>query len=395
MIRSIATALLVASVALAGCDGSQPDRSGTAGTAAVPPTTAPVASGGGSGSGVAGAATTLPLGRVGRLDAVQFVGGSGIGWAVGQGTILATSDGGRRWGRVWRGAAQLRDLDFVSARTGWALGDGLLLGSSDGGQHWQRLGQPRSGPLRRVHFASALQGWGVAGGSDQAGQGPMLAQGATTLVHTSDGGQSWSVLAAPAPPQSVCFTSPGDGWLASGTRVWRWSGGGWGARPSFTLPVAAGGPAYLAELQCARPDAAWVRFSGGGAAAGHIPYALYASSDGGGHWRGVLAEQATLGVVLGLPAGPGSYPGPFSLIDPQRALLLSPTPPAGTVGAVMVAGRRLQRLAEIPGRVLSAPLSVSFASATRGWAVGSDSAGHAVIVATSDGGHHWQPQLTL
>jgi photosystem II stability/assembly factor-like uncharacterized protein len=39
------------------------------------------------------------------------------------------------------------------------------------------------------------------------------------------------------------------------------------------------------------------------------------------------------------------------------------------------------------------PLSVSFASATRGWLVGADTAGRAVILATADGGRSWHSQL--
>jgi hypothetical protein len=49
-------------------------------------------------------------------------------------------------------------------------------------------------------------------------------------------------------------------------------------------------------------------------------------------------------------------------------------------------GSRLRRLPDIPGITLFMPRSVSFASATRGWAVGTDLAGRAVLVATSDGG---------
>ena len=412
--RLLAGTALVVAVALAGAGGawsglvSRPAPSLTglspASSAPAPPTTAPApassapaSSATATNSGAAGSpTTTLPLGRIQRLDAVQAIGGSGTVWAVGTGTILATSDFGRTWARVWRGAAELRDVDFVSASVGWALGDGILLGTVDGGQHWHRLGQPRAGPLRRVHFASPTQGWGVAGGTAQKDQGPMQAQGATTLVHTTSGGRTWSALAAPAPPQSVCFTAPDDGWLASGTRVWRSVDGGrrWGSRPSFTLPAPTDGLPAFAELQCAAPGAAWVRVDAGDAAAGHRPYALYASGDGGAHWRGVLGEPGTLGSLLGLPAGPGSSPGPFSVIDPSRAFLVSPTPAAEATGAVLVSqGSRLRRLPDIPGSTLSRPLSVSFASATRGWVVGSDTAGRAVLLATSDGGRSWQSQL--
>jgi hypothetical protein len=111
----------------------------------------------------------------------------------------------------------------------------------------------------------------------------------------------------------------------------------------------------------------------------------------------VLGEPGTLGSLLGLPAGPGNSPGPFSVIDPSRAILLSPTPAAEATGAVLItqAGSRLQRLTDISHMTLStlSPSSVSFASATRGWVVGTGGAGRAVILATADGGRSWQSQL--
>jgi photosystem II stability/assembly factor-like uncharacterized protein len=222
----------------------------------------------------------------------------------------------------------------------------------------------------------------------------MLPSGQTRLVHTTDGGRTWSTLAAPAAPQSICFTSADDGWMASGTRVWRSTDGGrsWGRSPSFTLPVPSGDPPFRAELQCARPSAAWVNFSGGGAAAGHSAYALYTTRDGGSHWRGVLAEGGTLATELRLPAGPGSAPGPFSVIDPSRAFVLSPTPAAGSVGAVL-AGDRLSALPAIPDGRLRVPLSVGFASPTLGWVAGRDAAGRAVLLGTGDGGRSWTRQL--
>jgi photosystem II stability/assembly factor-like uncharacterized protein len=365
-----------------------PASSGATATSGAPATTgAPVAGGGTPPS------TTLPLGKLTSLEAVQVT-GSGSAVVVGRDTILATRDGGHTWARVWRGDADLRDVNFSSAATGWALGDRTVLATVDGGQHWEELPEPAQGTLRRVHFVSRGEGWGVAGGGTQSGEGPMVPTGATRLVHTTDGGRSWSSMGAPAAPQSVCFTSPADGWMASGTRVWRSTDGGrsWGRSPSFTLPVTGGGPPFQAELQCARPSAAWVRFSGGGAAAGHSPYALYTTPDGGGHWRGVLAEGGTLATALRLPAGPGSYPGPFSVIDPARAFLLSPTPAAGSIGGVL-AGGQLSAVPDIPDSSLREPLSVGFASVTDGWVVGRDAAGRAVILATSDGGRHWTRQL--
>jgi hypothetical protein len=82
------------------------------------------------------------------------------------------------------------------------------------------------------------------------------------------------------------------------------------------------------------------------------------------------------------------------VIDPARAFLLSPTPAAGTVGGVLVSGGgQLVRMPDIAGTSLLEPASVSFASATRGWAVGKDAAGRAVILGTTAGGRTWTRQL--
>jgi photosystem II stability/assembly factor-like uncharacterized protein len=355
-----------------------------------PPTTTPATT------------TTLPLGRIRTLNAVQVI-GPGSAVAVGDGAILATGDRGRTWTRLWSGAANLRDVDFSTATNGWVIGDGTALATTDGGQHWRPLGEPGQGTLRKVHFVSPREGWGIAGGTDlSAGPGalpvgPVQPVGATRLVHSADGGRSWSTLASPSPPQSVCFASPRDGWVASGTSVWRSTDGGrgWGAGPSFTLPVAAGGPAFQAELQCADGGAAWVRFTGGGAALGHIPYAIYATVDGGANWRGVAAEGGTLATELRLPSGPGSYPGPFSVVDASTAVMLSPTPAADSTGVAIATrgGGKLTTLPAIAGARLLEPSSASFASATTGWVVGRDRAGRAVILATADGGRHWTGQL--
>jgi photosystem II stability/assembly factor-like uncharacterized protein len=138
-----------------------------------------------------------------------------------------------------------------------------------------------------------------------------------------------------------------------------------------------------------------VRFTGGGAAAGHIPYAVYATVDGGAHWRGVAGEAGTIGPELGLPAGPGSYPGPFSVVDASTAVLVSPTPAADSTGVAIATGGgvKLTALPAIPGASLLEPSSASFASATTGWVVGKDHAGRAVILGTADGGRHWTVQL--
>jgi photosystem II stability/assembly factor-like uncharacterized protein len=393
-VRSIATVLFAAAVALTGCTAHSTNHpaAAPAPVPSPPPTTTPHTTLNPPVAVPAAPTTTLPFGHVQRLNAIQAI-GTTTAFAAGTGTILATSNGGHTWARVWQGAQELNEVGFVTARTGWALGDAILLGTVDGGQHWRQLGQPSVGPVRQVHFSSRTQGWGVAGGSDRPVEGSIPT---TTLVHTSDGGRTWTTLHAPAPPQTVCFTAPDDGWLASDRGVWRSTDGGRSWRPSFSLPVVANEPPFFAALQCAAPGAVWVRFDSDDHYAGHSPYALYTSGDGGAHWRGVLS---TLGAVLTVrvpgAVAPGSYPGPFSVIDPQRAFMLAPTPAAEVTGAVLISqgGSRLRRLPDLLGTTLFTPRSVSFASPTRGWVVGADLAGRAVLLTTTDGGHSWHSQL--
>jgi photosystem II stability/assembly factor-like uncharacterized protein len=410
LIGGVALALCVTAGGVAGASLALVRQGAPVGQVAQPPTTRTVPPTTSSRSAISppttvgstSTTTTLPLGRIRSLNAVQVTGPSSA-VAVGDRTILATRDRGRTWTRLWSGAANLREVDFSTAMTGWAIGDDAVLATGDGGRHWRRLREPSQGVLRKVHFVSPTEGWGIAGGSDtSAGPGalpvgPVQPGGATRLVHSTNGGATWTSLPSPFRPQSVCFSSPRDGWVAAGTRVWRSTDGGrsWGSKPLFSLPVPGGAPGFQADLQCADGGAAWVRFTGGGAAAGHVPYAVYATVDGGAHWRGVAAEAGTLGAELKLPAGPGSYPGPFSVVDASTAVLLSPMPAADRTGVAIATrgGVELTALPAIAGASLLEPSSASFASVATGWVVGRDHAFRAVILGTVDGGRHWTVQL--
>src|SRR3989442_921675 len=102
-------------------------------------------------------------GFVPALAAIQMV-GPRLGWAVGSHAIFATTDG-TRWTKQYASTEEFVGVDFISATTGWAVATRTLLGTSDGGRTWRQLGEPRA-PIRSIHFASATQGWGIAGGSD-------------------------------------------------------------------------------------------------------------------------------------------------------------------------------------------------------------------------------------
>jgi len=113
-------------------------------------------------------------------------------------------------------------------------------------------------------------------------------------------------------------------------------------------------------------------------------------------WRTVMAEPGTVGNELpGVPAGPGSYPGSFSVVDPSTAVFVGDTPPA-TGQTTMIAtngGATLKTTGEIAGAWQT--FDAAFVSTSLGWVLTVDVNRHIVIVATIDGGYHWSQQLAV
>lgn len=105
-------------------------------------------------------------GLVPGLAAIQMV-GPRLGWAVGSHAIYSTSDG-THWSKQLASSEEFMGVDFISSTTGWAVGVNTLLGTTDGGRSWHQLGEPHQS-IRFVHFSSATQGSGTAGGSQQPG----------------------------------------------------------------------------------------------------------------------------------------------------------------------------------------------------------------------------------
>ncbi len=339
--------------------------------------------------------TTLPLGAVGELHGVQFVSPT-QGWAVGKGVILATSDGGRHWGRQYGGDADLQAVDFVSSRNGWALGTGTLLGTGDGGQHWRSLAEPAGGKLVKVHFHTPQHGYGIAAKDGSPAT--------TWLVATDTGGATWHRVSGPpgagTPVWDVCFTQDRDGWLVAGDSVWHDAspGSGSGAAVwSRVYQLNSGGDFVSgATLQCAGTGAVWVQFVGGGAA-GHEAYALIVIRNGGAFSKPAVVNQFTWGRLFpGVADGPGSFPGPFSAISPTAAFVLGSTPAANgdLLSGMLASNPPIGPARKIPSlSLLQSPQGVSFVGTTTGWVVGADSKGRGVILITTDGGRSWRAQL--
>lgn len=375
--------------AAGGSAGSQ------TGSAAGPASGAGCAGGSAASSG--GTASSNGTGvAAAPLQAIQFV-GQGHGWAAGAGRILATSDGGRTWARQYAGPAVLGQLDFTSTADGWAVGAGALLRTTNGGASWTAVSEPRLNghclSVSSVHFVSPVLGYAIAGGGQ--------------LLRTTDGGGSWQpVPGAPAGAQAACFSSAQDGYLGVPGRIWRTVDAGATWSPAFTEPPASAGQQAgrtegdTPELGCAAHGAAWALFLGGGTAMMHAPYLAYATQDGSS-WHGVMEEtmlETAMRPKLHLPAGPGSEPGPFSVIGPGAAAFVGYTPPANGWGAAPLimatgGGAVLKSAGDIPA--INVPLAAAFLTPARGWVAGENLKAHTYsIEATTDAGRTWTTQYT-
>jgi photosystem II stability/assembly factor-like uncharacterized protein len=363
----------------------------------------------GAGAGTSSVQIATGTGTVPPLAAVQFVSAQ-QGWVAGSGRILATSDGGQTWTKQYSGPANLYQVDFISAARGWAVGPNAVLTTTDGGKVWTSLPEPCT-PIRSVHFVAPDLGYAVAGGSGVRLDGGVPATtGAGTLLMTTDGGRNWQpVPGAPAAAQTVCFSSPSDGFLGTPGRVWRSIDGGRQWTISFAEPrrsstaAASGEPGDTTVIECAGDTAAWALFLGTGAAMSHSPYLGYATQDARG-WHVLFEEEYTESAALPgvhAPQGPGTYPGPFSAISPDSAAFVGWIPPEGLGAAPleMVTGGGTGRSmrGDIDG--VTQAYGVAFVSATEGWVIGTDQTspgkqGDYVIEATSDAGRTWTRQYT-
>lgn len=153
-------------------------------------------------------------GRPDMLYQVRFIDGDHGFIAAGQygarhgGWVLTTDDGGSSW-RSWRVTdTPIKALYFVDARRGWAIGDQDIVHTTDGGRTWSVQLHQGNG---RVHgadiwFVDDRHGWAV---SESPGR----------LLGTVDGGDTWRVIWSDRQVAlyAVRFGDQENGW-AVGTR---------------------------------------------------------------------------------------------------------------------------------------------------------------------------------
>jgi photosystem II stability/assembly factor-like uncharacterized protein len=326
---------------------------------------------------------------------VQFVSAS-RGWVVGRSEILATADGGATWTVQDRGDLNLVSADFISAATGWAVGTHTLLFTDDGGSTWTRLPEPCPA-LQSVHFVSASLGFAIAGGSGARGTSTTAPGTGGVVLTTETGGRSWQQLSAPADPQSICFSSPGSGWLGAGGRLYASGDGGHTWKLRATGVQGNGSSPGFMDVQCAN-GSAWAEEIGPGAGMSQEPHIGFHADPAG--VTPIFAEQyfPHPGVTVSVES-PGAYAGPMSAISPSTAAFVDWCDACGygTVPWDLATGDGQQLLREGNVTGINEASSASFLSPSLGWVIGVVINGtHPIqrIVRTEDGGRNWQVQYS-
>jgi photosystem II stability/assembly factor-like uncharacterized protein len=243
---------------------------------------------------------------------IQFV-DAGHGWWVDQnGSILATTDGGKTSSPQYSGS-KITTVQFVDSEHGWGSGESGLVRTVDGGANWETLNGPG---LSVVQFVDPNNGFGI---SPSAGTG--------RLLRSDDGGSSWRDVATPGPVESECFIDTTTGWVAAGTSAFRTTDGGANWSES-KLGVPEGEP-WTATVGCATESDAWLLLTDGGAA-GHVAHVLFHTGDGT-TWQPVLQESGTnpLGQRADVFESPDPYPGQMAVTGPNGLAFVGWCPACG------------------------------------------------------------------
>jgi len=299
------------------------------------------------------------------------------GFAVMGRSVVGTVDG-RHWTSLYDAPEDLSYVDAIDASHLWVAGAHSVFASSDGGRHWTK--SAGAVPVVTVHFVNVALGWAV---------------GRNSLLTTSDGGVSWRSVTSPCPVDRVCFDDAQHGWIATHTNIYatRDAGVHWSLALAGNDPSTVNGVGI--DVQCAPDHSAWILFDGRNGATGHDSYVGY-RCPASGACRPVVRENFYSPSVPGID-GPGSAPGPFSVIDAHTAVFVGYTGPLDQPMSMMLLGddgrQRGATLVVPDGPPAAEPRSVSFVSGDRGWIV-DVVPGAAHILATTDGGKTWTQQYS-
>ena len=352
---------------------------------------------------------------IGRWTEVQAL-GTRRAWLGGAyGTVLRTVNGGATWKRLHTGLGELEAIQFASSNDGWAAGGGEIVHTTDGGAHWtSQLSTGNGAEITGLSFADSRHGWATTFG--------FLPALSPAVYHTTDGGAHWTQqTAAPSARWLWAFAlTPSDAVIGGlGGRLDRTSDGGTTWQPDTRAAAYFFGNLYA--LQFIDASTGWTAGSAG---------EILKTTDGGLDWAPqdsgtsqdlhdmkfidadngwAVGDQGTIvhttdGGATWTPQTSGvsdSLTG-VTFTDALHGWAVGGTPDTGTEYGSGVALNTTdggqtwtKQTTPVPDAQLN---DVAFADPQRGWAVGSiegDTGDNAtVILATTDGGATWTKQLT-
>jgi photosystem II stability/assembly factor-like uncharacterized protein len=215
------------------------------------------------------------------------------------GAIDETTDGGNSWTQVTNVFARLNGIEFVNPQTAFAFGIDTLLKSTDGGTTWTKA--PLALPSPSFPFPS------LTGIACTSATQCLISTGTNSLIRTSDGGQTGS-LVTPADQtlSAVAFTT-GTGVVAVGA--------------AGTTVLSANGGAQFPTLVSGGPGVALSSGTEQPLVAGGAPGSAYllgkagqldATTNGGADWS---LEQTPTNANVGAGAFPTTSTGYVTTSD--------------------------------------------------------------------------------
>ena len=307
---------------------------------------------------------TVSPGRVGPSPSTVAFIDANAGWLGVEDGILGTKDSGQTWTRELTGP-DIRRIWGIDASHAWALAADDRVYRTQDGMQWTAL-PPTTPPIVELDFVSPLLGWAIAAAPLAQPIGRPQAR-AGTLLGTIDGGEVWRQITSQS-LWSVCLLDPQRGYGANGKTIYRTNDAGRTWLALSTVTINDDGPWYP-QLSCADEQNIRVQITEPYAALSHVPYVVFATTDGARSWKMEYVEGYTLGTVIGLPAsGLGSYPSLFGTLHDGTTWILTCSPPADAQQFLILdaAGRTITRQA-VP--FVACARSASFADATHGWAI--------------------------
>lgn len=348
------------------------------------------------------------VGTTESLRAVSFV-DANRGWVLaGDGAIFSTVDGGTTWSAQSSEATQpMFDIVFTDAEHGWAVGWRTILATTDGGRRWipQSLPAGAFGVLSRAAFADSDRGWVVG----------WLGE----VLSTTDGGAHWirqpAITLPPPDPGMPPNVNPGlnDVTCLDSLHVWSLGHGGQPQR-SWLFATSDGGAHWTTQSLGADRSfygAAFTDEKRGfvvGAQGQAFGGTIFGTSDSGAHWAQVASADAPLlavsfsdslhgwavgqyGVIMATKDGGANWVrqtgetvdfNDVQFADPEHGWAVGRN---GAIFATTNGGASWEPQSSGTTLALEA---ASFVDERHGWAVGIDG----VVLRTADGGAHWESQ---